>query len=552
MIKSGMLDTGSALLERVFSIADVVREHATAFPDREALVFHDLRISYRDLDRAANRYADALSAMGVRRGDRVAMLCTPRPEFLLTLLASMRIGSIWVGLNPRYRLREIRHVLEHCRPRILISLIEEGVGRSLAPELAVIRREIADLECLVTIEKAIPGVSESLSSTMPAEPSRRWDSVCIPDREAARTPAVLVYTSGTTGAPKGALLPHSAFLHSYRAMAESFRGQEAIRVGHRIICNLPINHVGCQADLCGNALIDVATLVFMDSFKPNDIPAVIEREKISLLGGLPLMHQQVFDHPQLGAFDLSSLKSVIWGGAPMPRPLLERLMKAGYVLSMHYGLTEGGSINSVSSPEMGIDDFTATVGYPDHDQRYRVISANGDAAVAGQVGEVQIVGAGVMLEYFRDAASTTAAFTADGWLRTGDLVEVRDDGAWCFVGRAGERFKSGGYNVYPREIELVLEEHEDVALAAIVPVPDATYDEVGWAFIVPGPGRLLSESALRNFALTHLANFKIPKRWFFRTELPVLPIGKIDKRALRLEALQVHAADRGVKGEVQH
>lgn len=551
MIEPQVAESGPALLERVFSIADAVREHAVTFPNREAAIFGDWRMSYRDLDRAVNRYADALNAMGVQRGDRVAMICTSRPEFLLTLLASMRVGSIWVGLNPKYRLREMRHVLEHCRPRILISLIEEGVGRSLASDLAVIKREIDSLERLVTIEEAIPEVSESLNSVVPPAPSRRWNSVCIADREAARTPAVLVYTSGTTGAPKGALLPHSAFLHSYRAMAESFRGKEAVRAGHRTICNLPINHVGCQADLCGNALIDAATLVFMESFKPNDIPAVIEKEKISLLGGLPLMHQQVFDHPQLGAFDLSSLNSVIWGGAPMPRPLLERLMRAGYVLSMHYGLTEGGSINSVSSPDMGVEDFAVTIGYPDHDQRYRVISANGDAAVAGQVGEVQIVGAGVMLEYFRDEASTMAAFTADGWLRTGDLVEVRDDGAWRFVGRAGERFKSGGYNVYPREIELVLEEHEDVAVAAIVPVPDATYDEVGWAFIVPGSGRQLSESALRNFALARLANYKIPKRWFIRTELPVLPIGKIDKRALRLEALQVHAADRGVKGEAQ-
>lgn len=552
MIESQVADTGVALLERIFSIADAAREHAVTFPDREAVVFRDRRMSYLDLDREVDRYADALSAMGVQRGDRVAMLCTPRPEFLLSLLASMRVGSIWVGLNPKYRLREIRHVLAHCRPRVLISLIEDGVGRDLASDLTAIKSEVDGLDHVVTIDGVIPGVSVSLESVVPSEPSQRWHGACVADRDAARTPAVLVYTSGTTGTPKGALLPHATFLHSYRAMAESFKVKVSVRVGHRTLCNLPINHVGCQADLCGNALIDAATVVFMDSFRPGEIPGVIQRERISLLGGLPLMHQQVFDHPQLGAFDLSSLEAVMWGGAPMPRPLLDRLVRSGYVLSMHYGLTEGGSINSVSSPDMTADDLVATVGYPDHDQRYRVIMASGDVATAGQIGEVQIAGAGVMLEYFHDEPSTSAAFTDDGWLRTGDLVEVRGDGAWRFVGRAGERFKSGGYNIYPREIELVLEEHDDVAVAAIVPVPDATYDEVGWAFIVPKSGRQLSESAMRQFAMAHLANFKIPKRWLFVAELPMLPIGKIDKRALRMQTMQVHASEINVEGAAQH
>src|SRR5450432_952877 len=273
------------------TLADVVRAHAAASPEREAVIHDDLRLSYRGLAQELDRYVAALRTAGVGRGDRIAMLSTPRPEFLLTLLAAMQLGALWVGLNPRYRLPELRYVLDHCEPTLLISIATLPAGRSLEPELRVLARDVASLQQVVTIGASWAGVSVGLESFLCAGAVAHRASAAAhsPTRS---DPAVIVYTSGSTGRPKGAVLPNASFFHSHAALAESFAGYEDLRRAHRIICNLPINHVGCQADVCGNALIDGGAIVFMEAFEPARIPAVIARERISILGGLPLMHQQ--------------------------------------------------------------------------------------------------------------------------------------------------------------------------------------------------------------------------------------------------------------------
>jgi acyl-CoA synthetase (AMP-forming)/AMP-acid ligase II len=204
---------------------------------------------------------------------------------------------------------------------------------------------------------------------------------------------------------------------------------------------------------------------------------------------------------------------------------------------MHYGLTEGGSISSVSAPGSSPEILTETIGWPDHDHQYRVLTVAGAAARAGEIGEVQVRGAGVMIGYYRDPDATRATFTADGWLRTADLVECRPDGAWRFVGRSGDMFKSGGYNVYPREVEIALEECPAIAAAAVIGVPDRTFDEVGWAFVVPAAGAFVDEARLKAHAAGLLANYKIPKRFLVVDELPVLAVGKVDKRQLKARAM---------------
>ena len=522
------------------TLADIVRFHARLVPDREAAIYGTRRLTYRDLARELDRYAGAFRAAGVGPGDRIAMLSTPRPEFLLALLASMQLGALWVGLNPRYQLPELRFVLGHCQPKLLIAMSELSTGRSFEADVRALAADVESLEHVVTLDASWAGVSTRLETFLAAAEGAETSAASHVPRRA--DPAVIVYTSGSTGRPKGAVLPNSSFFHSHAALSESFAGHEGVRAAHRIICNLPINHVGCQADVCGNALIDGGTIVFMDSFEPARIPAVIERERITILGGMPLMHQQVFDQAALDRVDLSSLEAIAWGGAPMPRALLERLQDAGYLFSMHYGLTEGGSINSVSHPGSSLDVLTETIGWPDHDHDYRVMTAAGAAADVGEIGEIQVRGHGVMLGYYSDVEATRAAFTDDGWLRTADLVECRADGAWRFVGRSTEMFKSGGYNVYPREVELALETCPAVAAAAVVGIPHQTFGEVGWAFVVPAARTPLDESLLRAHAAACLANYKIPKRFVLVDSLPVLAVGKVDKRALRARAIGMSGA----------
>ncbi len=531
--------TGRDLVTRIERLPDAVAFRAAETPDQEAVVFGEVRYTYAELDRLVTACAFAMAGHGVDLGDRVAVLSTPRPEFLITMLAAMRLGAIWVGLNPKYKLDELVYVARDCEPKLLFS-IERGPDGTMYDD--IVRRilgAVPSMENTISIGGDMSSVQMSFEEFLKkGRANAAGHNESIFQRTGRRDPAVLVYTSGSTGKPKGALLAADGFFHSYKALSETFVGYDHLRTGHRFIANLPINHVGGQSDTCGNALIDGGTIIFMESFDPAAMLVVAEQEKITILGGLPLMIRAIFDQPHIDDHDLSSVKVIAWGGAAMPRPLLEKLSQKGYFFSLHYGLTEGGSICSVNPPNADLDTLTDTIGRPDHDNNYRVVDAENQPVEIGEVGEVQISGPGLFLKYWNRPEATAAAFTPDGWFKTGDLVEVLKDGYWRFAGRSVEMFKSGGYNVYPREVELALEECPGVAAAFIISMPDDKYDEVGWAFVIPAAGAHLTDRDLRLFSAGRLANYKIPKRFQICQDVPMLPIGKVDKRTLKNEALK--------------
>ena len=518
---------GRRLAAQSSEFSGVVSHFARETPDAEAMVFGERRFNYAELEELVERCADALAALGVQSGDRVATLSTPRPEFLVTLLATLRVGGIWVGLNPKYTAREIDYILADCRPALFFALPEflpeETLKSAGAPDRIVGLGNATD-----------PAVESFAGFLESGARSRRRPEVPVSRRD----PALLVYTSGTTGRPKGAVLPHASFFHCYRAVLESFIGKEALRANSRMICNLPINHIGCVSEICGNTLLDGGTLVFMERFDPERMPQVIETERITILGGVPAMLQILFEHPAMRAGDFPSLRIITWGGAPLPCHLAEVFAAMNVHLFTNYGLTEGGSVNTATAPDADLAELTETVGRPDHDHDYRIVTADGEPAGVGESGEIQIRGEGVMLEYFNNPSATAAAFTEEGFLKTGDLAELLPDGRWRLVGRMSEMFKSGGYNVYPREVEAVLEAHPDVALAAIIGVPDRLFDEVGVAFVLPASDAAPLEDELKAHCRRHLANYKIPKRFHIRRDLPLLPIGKLDKKALKAWALE--------------
>ena len=518
---------GRRLAAHLSEFSGVVSHFARKTPDAAAMVFGERRFNYAGLEELVERCADAMATAGVRPGDRVATLSTPRPEFLVTLLAALRVGGIWVGLNPRYTAREIGYILGNCRPALFLALLE------YLPEETLKSAGMPDR--IVGLGDATDPSVESFDSFLDSgTASKRRPEVSVSRRD----PALLVYTSGTTGRPKGAVLPHASFFHCYRAVLESFIGKEALRANSRMICNLPVNHIGCISEICGNTLLDGGTLVFMEKFDPARMPEVIENERVTIIGGVPAMLQILFEHPAMRGRDFSSLRVITWGGAALPRHLAEALAAMNLHLFTNYGLTEGGSVNTATAPDADLAELTETVGRPDHDHDYRIVTADGDPVRVGESGEIQIRGEGVMLEYFNNPSATAAAFTKDGFLKTGDLAELLPDGRWRLVGRLSEMFKSGGYNVYPREVEAVLEAHPDVALAAVIGVPDRLFDEVGVAFVLPAPDAAPLEDELKAHCRRHLANYKIPKRFHVRRDLPLLPIGKLDKKALKASALE--------------
>ena len=508
-------------LPRLARLSDYVRHHGETAPAREALVFGAKRMSYRDLDRAVDRCAAGLAHARVKQGDRIAMLTTPRPEFAITLLAAQRIGAIWVGLNPRYKLAEIEFILDDCAPAIFVAVPDDASGRSYNDELAAIRRSRPALPILSTTD-----FDEFLAGggTVPTVTATSND------------PTVIVYTSGTTGKPKGALLAHRNLLYCYESVSRSFVGKENVRDGLRLLCNLPPNHIGCISEMLGNALIRGGTVVFAERFDPREMIETIKAERITMIGGVPVMLQALFDHPAFAGANLSTLKAIGWGGAPAPRALVQRMMETGAHLFTNYGLTEGGAVVSATPVDYDLDILSDTVGTPDESPNHKLVDDDGNAVAAQTAGEIWLRGDGVFLGYWNNEAATAAALTHDGWLRSGDIAKARHDGMWVLEGRRSEMFKSGGFNVYPREIELALEDHPDVAMAAVLPVRDPRYFEIGIAFVLPKPGHDADANGIEAHLRQRLANYKIPKLIVVRSELPMLPIGKLDKQLLRREA----------------
>jgi acyl-CoA synthetase (AMP-forming)/AMP-acid ligase II len=514
---------------RLTRLCDYVSHYARVAASREAIVFGQTRLSYAAFDKMVDRCAAALQAAGVGPGDRVAMLTTPRPEFAIVLMATQRIGAIWVGLNTRYRLPELRHILHDCAPAILFAVCGTPDGRVYEPDLRAIAADARGLKAIVTLPRSLPGVGESFGDFLKTGASLEASSIgARPD-----DPTVIVYTSGTTGRPKGALLAHRNLIYCYEQVSRSFAGKEHLRDGLRVLCNLPPNHIGCISEMLGNAIIRGGTVVFAEQFDPAGAFELISRERVTLFGGVPVMLEAMLADPSFADADLSSVRAIGWGGAPAARDLVRRMREMGVHLFTNYGLTEGGAVVSATGPDDSIDDLAGTVGRPNDSGDYQIVDDHGRAVGAGQAGEIWLKGPGVFLGYWNNPAATAAAMAPGGWLRTSDVALARPDGAWVLSGRKADMFKSGGFNVYPREIEQALEEHPDVAYAAVISVPDPRYFEVGAAFVAAKPGCSPTPAEIDAFLRERLANYKVPKTIQVRDTLPMLPIGKVDKHALR-------------------
>lgn len=511
-------------------ISDYPGYWARRYPEREALVLNQSRITYALLSVLIDRCAAALVKKGVKAGDRVAMLSTPRPEFFIVFLATVRIGAVWLGLNPKYTPGELKYVVGDAQPVLLISPAAID-GRPLCDEAQELAREIPSIRETIILTLADEFVEQSLLplTDAAAEPLRaRIDAVKAPDA------ALLVYTSGTTGRPKGALLPHRGLVHCSRIQRDHLRAEPL-----RVLNNLPVNHVGCVGDICSYTLVSGGTIVFAERFDPASIGPLLLREKITMWGQVPTMFQLTLDHPDFHPSMATFVQEIAWSGAMCPEDLARRLQAICPTLRSFYGMTETVGSVVYSDPDASLDDLVRTVGKPDPRYDVRIADPDGRPVPRGDAGEIQVRGDFLMKGYLNQPDATQQAFTQDGWLRTGDAAVEEDDGQYRLIGRLREMFKSGGYNVYPREIELALEAHPALATVAVIATPDRLYGEVGTAFYVTKPGHECDETALRRFCRERLANYKIPKYFRALERAPMLPIGKIDRSELKREACRL-------------
>jgi acyl-CoA synthetase (AMP-forming)/AMP-acid ligase II len=508
-------------------IADYAPWHAARTPDAEALVLGDTRISWANLAARVDALAGALLAAEVGVGDRVATLQTPCPDYFIAFLAASSIGAIWAGLNPKYRVGELLHVVTDCTPRVLLTRLSIG-ERRYDSEVAALRA--TGIAVTVGYDGSGDGIiahddfiAAGAGITADALAARR---ASVGGRQAC----LLVYTSGSTGTPKGAVLHQQGIVDFSLAQNRIWP-----LTPNRVLNYFPINHVGCTIDIATPAYVAGGTIVFLEQFDPDASLAVMARERITMWGSPPAVFTLQLAAYDRQPVDLSAVQLIVWEGAAIAEDSFDRLWDFGVPMATNYGMTETTSAITCTPPSRDRDELLNTVGPAFPGVAIRLVDGAGDPVAPGTPGEVMPLSRFNFLGYWQRPEATAAAFDAAGHFHTGDLAVCRPDGRYRIVGRLKEMYKSGGYNVYPREVEAVLEAHPAVIEAVVVAVPDPLWQEVGVAFVtLQAPA---TPEELTVWARERLANYKIPKRLHIEAEMPLLPIGKIDRTSLKNRAV---------------
>jgi acyl-CoA synthetase (AMP-forming)/AMP-acid ligase II len=490
-----------------------------------AFRYGDERVTYAGWDALATRVAAGLAAAGVRRGDVVALLLPTTPLYMMCYLGAARLGAVTTGINVRYRRTEIGHILERSGARLL---------------LAVERWHDADFRSIVeALRPGLPELGEVRwaagavvqAGTEGALAALGLDGEPVPSTASADDPAAIVWTSGTTGVPKGAWYTHRNLLAL--AAIEARRHAGGLPRGEKHLASgLSFAHVGAMARIAIQ-LGSLGETILYDTFDPATVLAAIEAERIVNLGAFPTQAVMLLDHPDRPRRDLGSLRVVLLGGAPSSPALIQRVQDTLDVrVAVRYSSTEVG-IATGSLPDDPIEVLATTVGKPTDGVELRIVDAEGRTLPAGEIGLVLVRSPATMRGYWRNPEATAAAIDAEGWIHTGDLGWLDPAGYLHLRGRQSEMFIRGGFNVYPGEIEDLLARHPKIARAAVVGLPDDVFGEIGWAYVVPrDPTDPPALAELRAFVGADLASFKRPDGMSIVAELPLTPMFKVDKRAL--------------------
>lgn len=518
-------------------ISDYAAWYADRTPDAPAATQDGHVLTWSELARDVDDLARAMIEAGINKGDRVAMLAPPSPDFLTVFLAAAAIGAIWVGLNPRYRHEELAYVVQDCAPSLIIGR-RRVAGRDYVKDLEALAAE-SSADLVLIGEDELDARAHLPLGAYVAQGATISDEA-LAERKASvttRDPCLIVYTSGSTGKPKGAVLHHEGLILPALEQGETMRGEPLCMLNY-----LPINHIGCVGDITALVLANGGKLAFLEQFDVETGLNVMASEGVTLWGTVPSVFEMTVAHPAFAQADLSAVRRVFWGGAAMPAPTIKALMPVATCMGTNYGLTEScGPITATGDMtvqnEKDIAFATASVGRPTRHYEVRLRAENGALVQnPGVDGEIEARGAPLFLGYWNRPDATAEAFTKDGWFRTGDVGAWLDDGRLRITGRLKEMYKSGGYNVYPREIEIALETHPAITEAAVVGITDPVWGEVGVAFVIARGA--VDEAELQAHCRHRLANYKIPKRFVIAPDLPRLPVGKVDKMALRRLALE--------------
>lgn len=513
------------------TLAQLVFSSAEQFAGRTAIEENGESIDFAQLPERVMAFTRGLMAMGIQAGDRVGIWAPNSTDWILAALGIHCAGAVLVPINTRMKGLEAADVLERSGCRLLFiqqRFLEVDYPDMLAPHRP------ASLEHLVVLEGDRPQSPADLTVT------QFLRSAAIIDAQSARRRALaigpdaicdLLFTSGTTGKPKGVMSAHGQNLRAFREYAKII----GLVPGDRYLIVNPFFHAfGYKAGWL-TCLIAGATILPHAVFDPEQVFQRIARERISVLPGAPTLYLSLLAHPQLKQTDLSSLRIAVTGSASIPPSLIERMRnELGFaVVTTAYGLTECGGLATICDPQDSAQVIAGTSGRPIAGTEVSIRDPHNQALDAGQTGEICLRGFHVMQGYFQNPEATREAIDTDGWLHTGDVGRLDEAGNLIITDRLKDMFIVGGFNCYPAEIEAALIRHPAIAQVAVIGLADARMGEVGCACVVLREGAELDEGQLIAWSREHMANYKVPRRVCFLSALPLNPSSKVAKNELR-------------------
>jgi fatty-acyl-CoA synthase len=525
---------------------------AARFPDRDALIVRHQNIhwTYRDLQQEVDSVAAGLLALGLEPGQRVGIWSPNNAEWVLAQFATAKAGLILVNINPAYRLAELEYALNKsgCTALITASRFKTsgylGMLRELAPELAhaapgqLHAAKLPELRFVIAIgAEAEPGMLSFPAIAGLGGDKERQRLVELAETLQFDDPINIQFTSGTTGFPKGATLTHHNILNNGYFIARAMKFTEA----DRLCIPVPLYH--CFGMVLGNlaCLTHGAAMVFPgEAFDPLATLEAVEAERCTALHGVPTMFIAEMDHPDFAKFDLSSLRTGIMAGSPCPIEVMKRAVASMHLdqITIAYGMTETSPVSFQSSTDDPLERRVSTVGRIQPHVEAKIVDAEGRVVPRGMPGEFLTRGYCVMLGYWNDPERTAESIDPAGWMHTGDLATIDDEGYCNIVGRIKDMVIRGGENVYPREIEEFLYRHPKIQDVQVIGVPDPRYGEELCAWVKLRGGESATTEEIRAFCQGQIAHYKIPRYVKFVDAFPMTVTGKIQKFLMREETIR--------------
>jgi len=521
---------------------ETVRRH----PDRLAVVVREqqVRRTWREFQVEVDRTAAGFLSLGLEPGDRVGIWSPNRFEWLLTQFATARIGLVLVNVNPAYRTYELDYALNKVGCRAIVTAASFKTSdylkmlQDLAPELASSAPGALKTARLPALQWVIRTGSDRTAGMLNFEEvlAQATDALLARVREIGlgldcHQPINIQFTSGTTGAPKGATLTHHNIVNNGRFIAQAMR----LTAEDSMCIPVPLYH--CFGMVLG-VLACVSTgsaMVFpSEGFEPKATLEAVQAERCTALHGVPTMFIAELDHPEFAGFDLASLRTGIMAGSPCPIEVMKRVFADMHMdeVTIAYGMTETSPVSFQSSTDDPVERRVSTVGRVQPHLEVKVVDADGKTVPVGEPGELCTRGYAVMQGYWGDEARTHEAIR-DGWMHTGDLATIDSEGFCNIVGRVKDMLIRGGENVYPREVEEFLFTHPKVQQVQVFGVPDARYGEEVCAWIILKAGEAADEDEIRGYCRDRIAHYKVPRYIRFVDELPMTVTGKAQKFVMR-------------------